>query len=218
MTVMTAMKKNARALLSIGAGCLLLAGGFASYRHFFTNGLEQLPQEVCSGAVDREIAIRALPPSRSVEEGDRSGSPGQHFFFTCYVYAGDESTLSGESQAADSSVTTWVNFYEGKRGGDKLVRVRKGPVQALSLPGGLVSVYVPCTPPRTDPDEAVQSYALVTEARTIGETRTKGEDLREAVTDFAYAITKHAYRAGRCQERISFPANLSDAKVQAGSD
>lgn len=207
---MIPMKKNA--LLSIGAGCLLLAGGFAGYRFLFTNGLDELPHQVCSGAVDREIAIRALPPSRSAEEGDRSGTPGQHFFYSCYIYAGDDSTISGEAQASDSSVATWVNFYKGKRGGDKLVRVGQGPVQALSLPGGLVSVYVPCTPPRTDPGEAVQSYALVTEARTIGETRAKGEDLRQAVTDFAYAITKHAYRVGECQEHISFPANLSDAK------
>lgn len=212
---MRAMKKNARALLSVGAGCLLLIGGVAGYRYLFTSGLEQLPQKVCSGSVDRGIVIRVLPPSRSAEEGDRSGSPGQHFFFSCYVYAGNESTLSGESQAADSSVTTWVKFYEGKPGGDKLVRVKKGPVQALSLPDGLVSVYVPCTPPRNVSDEAVQSYALVTEARTIGETRAEGDDLRQAVTDFAYAITKHAHRAGGCQERISFPADLSDAKSQS---
>ena len=216
--MMRSMKKNPRALLYIGAGCLLLTGGFTGYHFLFTNGLEKLPHEVCSGAVDRETAVRALPPSRSAEEGDRSGSPGQHFFFSCYIYSGDESTLSGESQASDSSVATWMDFYKGKRGGDKLVRIRKGPVQALSLPGGLVSVYVPCTPPRTDPGEAVQSYSLITEARTIGETRAKGEELRQAVTDFAYAITKHAYRVGECQERISLPANLSDVESQAGSE
>ncbi|MFD8154777.1 hypothetical protein ACFV28_29040 [Streptomyces sp. NPDC059720] len=215
---MRAMKKNARALLSIGAGCLLLVGGVAGYRYLFTSGLEQLPQKVCSGAVDREIVIRALPPSRSAEEGDRSGSPGQHFFFSCYVYAGDDSTLSGEAQAADSSVTTWVKFYEGKRGGDELVRIKKGPVQALSLPDGLVSVHVPCTPQRHDSDEAVQSYALVTEARTIGETRAEGDDLRQAVTDFAYAITKHAYRSGGCQERISLPTDLSDANPRSRNE
>lgn len=62
---------------------------------------------------------------------------------------------------------------------------KRGSVRTLALSGGLVSVYFPCTPPGVDPDSAVQSYALVTEARTIGETRAKGEDLRKVVTDFA---------------------------------
>ncbi|GHC19171.1 hypothetical protein GCM10010332_57480 [Streptomyces albogriseolus] len=211
------MQKSVRVLLSSGVGCLLLLGGVVGYRYFFTNGLEKLPNKLCSGAVDREIAIRALPPSRHAEEGDEASSPGQNFFFSCYVYAGDESTLSGEAQAADSSISTWINYYRGKREGE-MVRVAKGPVQALSLPDGLVSVYVPCTPPRTAPDEAVQSYALVTEARTIGETQAKGDDLRQAVTDFAYAITKRAYQVGECQERTSFPANLSTENTERGNE
>lgn len=201
------MKRNVKAVLAGGVGCLLLFGGIFGYRYFFTRGLEHLPPEVCSGAVDRKLAVDALPPSRSAEEGSKIGTPGHHFFFSCHVYADDDSILSGEAKAADSSVDTWIEFYEGKREG-KMVQGKRGPVRTLSLPDGLVSVYVPCTPPGVDPDSAVQSYALVTEARTIGETRAKGDDLRQVVTDFAYALTQHAYGVGRCQEGKSFPPKV----------
>lgn len=205
--MIAAMNRNTKAVLAGGVGCLLLLGGIFGYRYIFTSGLEHLPPEVCSGAVDRKLAIDALPPSRSAEEGAKTGTPGSHFFFSCHVYADDDSILSGEAKAADSSVDTWVEHYEAKRDG-VVARSERGPVQTLALSGGLVSVYVPCTPPRVDPDSAVQSYALVTEARTIGETRAKGDDLRQVVTDFAYALTRHAYEVGRCQEGKSIPPEL----------
>ncbi|BFO15821.1 hypothetical protein SHKM778_22090 [Streptomyces sp. KM77-8] len=100
-----------------------------------------------------------------------------------------------------------MSFYTGKRDGE-LVRIDNGFVKALSVSGGLASVYVPCTPPGISPDTAVQSYALITEARTVGETRAKGDELRQAVTDFAYAITRHAYAAGKCQEAKSLPPDI----------
>ncbi|MGW6927181.1 hypothetical protein ACWGA9_38960 [Streptomyces sp. NPDC054950] len=42
----------------------------------------------------------------------------------------------------------------------------------------------------------------------IGDSRASGAALRQAVTDFAYQLTKHAYELAECQARRTLPEEL----------
>lgn len=42
----------------------------------------------------------------------------------------------------------------------------------------------------------------------IGESRASGAALRQAVTDFAYQLTKHAYELAECQAPRTLPEEL----------
>ncbi|MFD6812457.1 hypothetical protein, partial [Streptomyces anthocyanicus] len=68
-------------------------------------------------------------------------------------------------------------------------------------------VYVPCTPPRHVGDRD-KGHSLIAEARTLGETRAQGNELRQIVVDFAYQLARHAYEVGECQEPRKFPDEL----------
>lgn len=70
------------------------------------------------------------------------------------------------------------------------------------------AVYVPCTPPGRKPGEAQQTFVLTVDARTIGETRVQGDELRQALADFAYQLARHTYRVVECQEARTFPKEL----------
>ncbi|URN15769.1 hypothetical protein [Streptomyces sudanensis] len=77
-------------------------------------------------------------------------------------------------------------------------------IRGLSLTPGFATVFVPCTPPRSE----LPAHALVVDATTIGITRAKGDELRQILVDFAYQLARHAYRAGECREPRSFPESL----------
>ncbi|SDN36924.1 hypothetical protein SAMN05444921_12552 [Streptomyces wuyuanensis] len=69
-------------------------------------------------------------------------------------------------------------------------------------------LYVPCTPPGKKPGGAREAYALTVDARTIGETRVHGNELRQVLIDFAYQLARHTYEAADCQESRTFPKEL----------
>lgn len=200
------MTKKVRAVALGGGICLLVSGCFFGYQYFFTKGLDRLPAEVCSGAVERATVLSALPNAREAHEGESQTAPGEDFLFACRVTTSNDSIISGESEVSDASVASWTRHFEGK-GDGKVMKVSSGDVRALTV-SGLASVYVPCTPPDKDPAEAVQSYALVTQARVIGDSRVKGVALRQALTDFSFQMTKHAYKIGKCQEKERLPVEI----------
>ncbi|MEU5520144.1 hypothetical protein ABZ759_05430 [Streptomyces sp. NPDC047860] len=209
------MKKNVRTLLTGGVVCLLVFGTIASYR-YFTGGLDRLPDKVCSGAVDREIVTKALPSARDAQEGSRVKPPGGRFLFTCHVYTSGDSIMSGEAETTDVAHDTWASYYEGQADGNP-VRTRKGPVHVLSVSENRASLYVPCTRAGKNPDATADSHGLIAESRTIGKTRATGEELRQAITDFAYFIMQRAFKLNKCREVEALPKDLSDAYSAAGT-
>ncbi|MFS4097454.1 hypothetical protein [Streptomyces sp. AF1A] len=50
--------------------------------------------------------------------------------------------------------------------------------------------------------------ALVAEADVIGKSRVSGAALGQALTDFAYQLTRHAYDLAGCKGARDFPAQL----------
>ena len=200
------MTKKVRAVALGGAICLLLSGCIFGYQYFFTKGLDRLPEKVCSGAVERATVVSALADAREAHDGESQTSPGEDFLFACRVTTSNDSIISGESEVSDASVASWTRHFEEK-GDGKVMKVSSGDVRALTV-SGLATVYVPCTPPDRDSGDAIQSYALVTQARVIGDSRVKGVALRQALTDFSFQMTKHAYKIGKCQETERLPVKL----------
>ncbi|MFF7977128.1 hypothetical protein [Streptomyces sp. NPDC007905] len=210
-----AMRKSTR-YLTLGAIALcLVGGGWFGYQQLFTKGLDRLSEKVCDDAVARETAVRALPDSRSAEQSAKRSGSGTIFTFTCRVVTSSDSFLSGEVKIQDTSERTWADFY-GSHAGTALLRSSADGVEALAQLDnhhGTASVYVPCVPHGVKADAASESYAHVTEARPIGDTRSTGTSLRQAVTDFAYQLTKHACELGDCQTPRAFPAELPRYKA-----
>ncbi|MFF2509679.1 hypothetical protein [Streptomyces sp. NPDC058086] len=68
-------------------------------------------------------------------------------------------------------------------------------------------MYVPCAPPGVPSYNASQPYAVVGEAR-IGPAKATGVPLRQALTDFAYQLAKHAYKLAECKDPRGFPEEL----------
>ncbi|MFD3441253.1 hypothetical protein ACFWU3_27510 [Streptomyces sp. NPDC058685] len=191
---------------TVGIGCLVVVGMVFGYLEVFTKGIDRLPARPCDGAVDRETAARALPTARSAEErGElRPGGLGGHYFFACYVRTSSGSVISGEVQPGDASPGGWRTSYASD---GNISEVSVGEVKVLTLEDSS-AVYVPCTPPGKKPGEAQDAYALTVDARTIGETRVHGNELRQVLVDFAYQLARHTYKAVDCQESRTFPKEL----------
>ncbi|MFF1445464.1 hypothetical protein [Streptomyces sp. NPDC058295] len=203
------MQKNIK-ILALGAATLTLTiGGWFSYQEFFTNGLETLPAKVCDESTKRETVIRVLPKTRSAEEGADTNGSGYGFMFSCHIYTAGDSILSGEAQIQDSSQKTWENYYKsyGGRSRGTAEQTSSSGIYTLSR-GNFASVYVPCVPSGSKAGDASQDYALISEVRVIGESRTEGLDLHQALTDFAYELTQHAYTVGKCENGQNFPDEL----------
>lgn len=199
-------KKN---FVTAGIGCLVAFVVVFGYLEIFTKGIDRLPARPCDGAVDRETAARALPSARSAEERGslRQNRSEGDYFFACYVRTSGGSVISGEVQPRDSAPGSWRDYY-AENGGDKNpVEVSSGGIRALAHPDRAY-VYVPCTPPGKKRGEAREAYALTVEARTIGETRVHGNELRQVFVDFAYQLARHTYEAVDCQESRTFPKEL----------
>ncbi|MFC9751102.1 hypothetical protein [Streptomyces niveus] len=102
----------------------------------------------------------------------------------------DDSIISGEAQSGFATEEGWRESYSSKVDGDP-VSVSVGEVKVIAL-DNLASVYIPCTPPRQAECKAERTHSLMSDVRTIGESRVQGVPLRQVLMDFAYQLTKHA--------------------------
>ncbi|MFR9788690.1 hypothetical protein ACL07V_08430 [Streptomyces sp. MB22_4] len=192
----------------IGLAVIGLTSGSAFL--YFMKGLYLLPDKVCDHAIQRDIAIRTLPRARAADEWADQGGTGRRFSFACRVSTSSDSILSGQVDLRDSSEAAWVSAY-GDLAGSRVVRVSKGGVEALAQVGGdkgAASVYVPCVPKSVKEIGASHDYALVANVGVAGKSRATGAALRQALTDFAYQLTVHAYKLADCAEPHSFPEEM----------
>ncbi|MFF2943391.1 hypothetical protein ACFVSQ_26480 [Streptomyces niveus] len=207
------MQAETKKSLIVVAVCIALTGGsFFGYQQIFTKGIDRLPAKPCAGAVDRSIIANALPAARTADERGKitTTSASNQFTFWCYVRT-EDSTVSGEAESGFATEQVWRQAYQEKRGRDP-VSVSAGDVKAIAL-SGLATVFVPCTSPRQADHAAKRTHSLTTEVRTIGESRVQGIALRQVLMDFAYQLTKHAYRTGECKEAREFPDELPRIKA-----
>lgn len=189
-----------RSLITMAA-LAVAAGGSFGYLEIFTKGLDRLPERPCAGAVTRSTVKSVLPDARSAKERGESTGAGTDFTFFCRVLTSDDHIVSGESDVQDATSETWLSGYEQEAGESQgeLRQGFSGDTKTLTL-DRLASVYVPCTPPGTSPDDALQQYALITEARVIGDSRAHGSELRKALTEFAVQLSDHAHKIGKCRK------------------
>lgn len=186
-------------LITVAALALVVGGSFG-YLEIFTKGLDRLPERPCAGAVDRSTVKSVLPAARSANDRGESDGVGKNYTFFCRVLTSADHIVSGESDVQDATSETWLSGYRQEVGESRgeLRQGSSGHAKTLTL-DRLASVYVPCTPPGARPDDALQQYALITEARVIGDTRIHGRELREALTEFAVHLSDHAYKVGKCR-------------------
>lgn len=156
--------------------------------------------------MDRSVVADALPDARTADErGKITDSINNQFTFWCYVGAG-ESIISGEAQSGLAAEEGWRESYSSKVDGDP-VSVSAGEAKVIAW-DNLASVYIPCTPPRQAEYKVARTHSLVSDVRTIGESRVQGLALRQVLMDFAYQLTKHAHKVGKCKEARDFPDEL----------
>ncbi|MCQ9135059.1 hypothetical protein [Streptomyces hilarionis] len=202
-----ATKASTKGLL-ICLAVLSVAGAGAWFA--LTTGLERLPSKVCEGSVDRDVVIRALPRTRTAEEGSSRSHEGKNLMFSCHIYTSADSILSGMTRVDDASMQQWLDHYGGTTSKES-IRVSADGIEALAglnTDSGRSSVYVPCVPRGVPAGSANESYAIITEASVVGAGRVSGAALRQAVSDFAYQLTKHVYEEAGCKDRRTFPEEL----------
>ncbi|MGW0734193.1 hypothetical protein [Streptomyces sp. NPDC002851] len=207
MNKIAAKSKRTRRVL---IGVLLLAVlGVAlpfGYHKIFRSGIDNLPEQPCDGAVMKTTAVEILPTARDVSESSRSTAPGRRFTFNCALTTSDDSILSAWVSSYDSSAeTAWKFYSQNIRNQGKPVSV-PGNIEARSWSRQTV-VYLKCTPPDMDPEDAVEAYSLAVESKIVGESKIHGKALRQALTDFAFQAAEHSFRLAECQEHIKFPKN-----------
>ncbi|WP_329221591.1 hypothetical protein OG352_31450 [Streptomyces sp. NBC_01485] len=187
---------------------LSLAGAAAWFG--LTTGLERLPSKVCDGAVERGVVIRTLPRTRTAEEGASRRREGKDLMFSCHIYTSADSILSGMTRVEDASLQQWLDHYGASTGSDA-VRVSVDGIEALAKldsESGSSSIYVPCVPRGVRAEDANESYAITAEAGVVGDSRVSGAALRQAVSDFAYQLTKRTYELAECQGSRTLPEEL----------
>ncbi|WP_405616561.1 hypothetical protein [Streptomyces sp. NBC_00076] len=185
-----------------------LAGGAAFL--FFIKGLYLLPEKVCAGAAQRDLAIQTLPRARAADEWSDQRGTGRNFSFACRISTSGNSILSGQVDLRNSSKASWVDFY-GDAASRQVIRISEGDLGALAqLDGDSVSasVYLPCVPTGIEEGDESKPYALVADASVTGKSRATEAELRQALTDFAYQLTKHAYKLADCKTPRDFPEKL----------
>ncbi len=178
---------------------------------FLNKGLYLLPARMCEGTLARDTVEQVLPRARSADSGSDRQEAGRRLSFWCHVTTSDDDSLSGEARVVQVSRDKWLDDYRNAGGRHRVLRVSVGDVEALAQmgpDGDTSSVYVPCDPPGLGPDEASQPYAVVGETRTDGQARAAGVPLRQALTDFAYRLTEHAYKLAECDKPRDFPDEL----------
>ncbi|MGW4343842.1 hypothetical protein ACWEL8_01890 [Streptomyces sp. NPDC004690] len=201
-------RRDIRVILLI----LVVLGAFSGAGlAYFNKGLYLLPAKMCDGTLDRDTVKQVLPRARSADTGssDRSAEHGRTF--SCYVTTSNHSSLSGGAQVQSTSREKWIESYRGSRGSGEIIRVTSGDIQAVAQmdsSAGTSSVYIPCALPGVPSADASQSYAVVGEARVYGRAKASGVPLRQALTDFAYQLTRHAYELAECKNHRAFPEKL----------
>ncbi|MEU9665646.1 hypothetical protein AB0E25_08650 [Streptomyces bobili] len=203
------MTKNKKSLVLGTAILALTIGVWFAYQQLFTKGLDHLPAKPCNEGVRRETVIRVLPDTKSAEEGANTTGSGNGFMFGCHIYIAGGSILSGEAQIGDSSQKAWEAYYKsyGRKPNEAAERASSNGIYALSK-GNFASVYIPCVPRGIKAYDVSQDYSLITEVRVIGESRSTGLELHQALSDFAYEMTQRAYTLGKCQNSQEFPEKL----------
>ncbi|MFD7706608.1 hypothetical protein [Streptomyces sp. NPDC059786] len=187
--------------LVIGLVIILLAG--CAVVAYFNKGLYLLPDKVCDGAVSRDVVIRILPRTRTAGYEAEQHNEGEDFHFGCRVDTSAGPLISGRADIADVSLKTWHTPD------DDSVQVAAGGVEAFAeLDSDTSNTYVPCVPRGAEAGDARESYALTVEVGVIGKGRGSPAALRQAVTDFAYQFTVHAYDLAGCQGTRKFPDEL----------
>ncbi|MFH9572158.1 hypothetical protein [Streptomyces sp. NPDC017230] len=200
-------------ILSLAFLALLGGVGWFGYAQIFTKGLERLPAKICDGAADRGHAADLLPSARSASvtaEGEDGRKEDGDFVFSCQISTSNDSLLSGSVRMGEVSVEDWVSRYR-PYSDSEVVRVSVDRVSALAQLDeeyGTSSVYVPCFSEGAGLGDSGGLHALVARAHVIGESRLTGAELRQAVTDFAYQLTKRAYALGECEPGVDFPERL----------
>ncbi|MFD9503212.1 hypothetical protein [Streptomyces sp. NPDC060035] len=201
------MKRTA--LVRVFLGLVMVSAGIFGYLEVFTKGVDRLPAKVCSGAVDRDIAARVLPKTMTASERGEKGiaySSSRGTVFSCYVKTRSQASIfSGEVRVNDVTMGKWREAHSGDDG--KSREVGAGGIAAMTTSDG-VSLYVSCTRPDQEGRKPLQSYALIADARTVGETRVAGVELQQQVADFAYQLLRHTYRVEECREGQEFSGDL----------
>ncbi|GAB1329189.1 hypothetical protein [Streptomyces sennicomposti] len=177
---------------------------------FLNKGIYLLPEKMCGGVLNRSLVQQTLPRARAADSGSKVQSAGYDLTFSCRVTTSNDSILSGRAQVQSISLDKWITYYRGAGGGNRIIRVSAGDVQALAQVGsaGASSVYIPCAPPGLPFRKASESYAIVGETSVYGQARVSGAPLRQALTDFAYRLTQHAYELAECKAPRAFPKEL----------
>jgi len=200
--------KDARVFLLF----LIALGLFCGAGWIFLNkGLYLLPDKMCEGALKRDAVKQMLPRARSADTRSRSHGTGDRLNFWCDVTTSNDSILSGEAQVEPLSSKRWLEYYRAPGGQTRIVHVSVGNIEALAQidsDSNRSSVYVPCAPPDVPPGNASQSYAVVGEAYIDGRAEAEGAPRRQALTDFVYQLTKHAYKLAECKAPVDFPREL----------
>ncbi|MFJ6542202.1 hypothetical protein ACIQMP_16375 [Streptomyces sp. NPDC091385] len=192
-------------LLFLLAFCVCCAGGWV----FLNKGIYLLPDRMCAGTLGRDTAERVLPRAMSADSDSSVRGAGADLEFWCRVDTSGDASLSGEARVRPVGREQWVDYYRGS--GNRIVRVTVGNVEALAQVDAdrdTSSVYVPCAPPGVPSYNASRPYAVVAEVRTRGRVRGSGLPVRQELTDFAYALTRHAYDLAECKPQRDFPEEL----------
>ncbi|MFJ3642481.1 hypothetical protein ACIPRD_22325 [Streptomyces sp. NPDC090108] len=202
------MRRDTRVVLLFFVVLGLFCGGGWM---FLNKGLYLLPGKMCEGTLGRDTVKEVLPRARSADSGSDAQGAGDGFTFWCHVTTSDDVSLSGEAKVQPGSLDEWLDNYRGTGIRHRIIRVSAHGVEALAQtdPGAhTASVYVPCTPPGLTAKEASEPYAVVGETRTYGDARATGTPLHQALTDFAYRLTEHAYKLAGCKAHRDFPERL----------
>lgn len=195
-------KKNFTICATLSA---ITLGGFFGYIEIFTKGLERLPPKVCSKAVDRSLAISALPATRKATEHGTLTIYSRDFSFHCTVHTID-SAISGAAEIKGSSISNWRKSNTLTWRG-KPISVSSGGFSAIAH-DNFATVYVRCRSLTVPDPSPTRPRVLIVRAQTIGPTRAKEMKLREILTDFAYQVARHAHKAGKCLPSIDIPDEL----------
>ncbi|MCX4435899.1 hypothetical protein [Streptomyces mirabilis] len=178
---------------------------------FLNKGLYLLPGKMCEGTLERGMVKSVLPSARSADSGSHNQGAGYDLTFWCHVTTTNDSSISGEARVQPTSREKWLAYYRGSGSQNRIIRVSVGEIEALAQvdpDADTSSVYVPCAPPGVPSYNASQPYAVVGEARTHGPAKATGVPLRQALTDFAYQLAKHAYKLAECKDPRDFPKEL----------
>jgi hypothetical protein len=195
-------------LLGLG---LVGTGIWFAVHYALTTGLERLPDKMCEGTLEQSMVKEVLPKARSADSGSDTDGAGYKLSFRCHVTTSGDSTLSGEARVQPVSREQWLEHYRGAGGQNRVIRVSAGDVEAVARmdpDADTTSVYVPCVPPGVPSYNASQPYAVVGETRVDGAAGATGVPLRQALTDFAYQLSAHAYKLAECEGTRDFPAEL----------